>query len=95
MKQDPLFYKKKQDPPSGGSSGKPAGSYVVSKISDLRDKVLPFFDNHPILGNKHKDYVDFKTAVGLVMKKAHLTAEGLAEIRNLKEGMNTGRDVQE
>lgn len=74
------------------SKGILAGSLVVSKLSDLSGKIIPFFDKYPILGNKRKDYADFKRAIELLMKKAHLTVEGLAEIRKIKEGMNTGRD---
>lgn len=76
------------------SNGMQAGSFVVSKLSDIRGKIIPFFDKYLILGNKHKDYVDFKRATELLIKKAHLTAEGLAEIRDIKEGMNTGREDQ-
>lgn len=74
------------------SKGILAGNLVVSKLSDLSGKIIPFFDKYPILGNKRKDYADFKRATELLMKKAHLTVEGLAEIRKIKEGMNTGRD---
>nr|YP_009262022.1 LAGLIDADG endonuclease [Chrysoporthe austroafricana]AMX22097.1 LAGLIDADG endonuclease [Chrysoporthe austroafricana] len=74
------------------SGGKLAGSLVVSKLSDLSGKIIPFFDKYLILGNKRKDYADFKRATDILMKKAHLTGEGLAEIRNIKRGMNRGRE---
>ncbi|GAA5121468.1 hypothetical protein GCM10023339_38390 [Alloalcanivorax gelatiniphagus] len=73
------------------SKGILAGNFVVSKLSNLSGKIIPFFDQYHILGNKSKDYADFKRALELITKKAHLTAQGLDEIRNIKEGMNTGR----
>lgn len=74
-----------------GSGDILAGSLVVSKQSDLREKIIPFFDQYHILGDKSKDYADFKRALELITKKAHLTAQGLDEIRKIKGEMNTNR----
>lgn len=76
------------------SKGMLAGGFFVSKLSDLSGKIIPFFDQDHIFGNKSKDYADFKRALELITKKAHLTAQGLDEIRNIKEGMNTGREFK-
>ena len=64
----------------------------VSKFLDITDKIIPFLDKHPVQGIKYLDYLDFKRVVELIKSKAHITPEGLAEIRNIKEKMNTGRD---
>ena len=69
-----------------------AGNLVVSKLSDLTDKIIPFYDKYPILGCKSKDFADFKQASKLIQKKAHLTASGLVEIKKIKEGLNYGRE---
>ena len=67
-------------------------SLRVGKFSDITDKIIPFFDKHPVQGVKYLDYLDFKRVVELMKNKAHLTPEGLSKIRNIKEKMNTGRD---
>ena len=62
--------------------------YVVSNISDIMEKVLPFFDKYSIVGVKSQDYEDFKQVVLMVKDRKHLTFEGLNLIKNIKEGMN-------
>ena len=43
-------------------------------------------------GVKSKDFYDFKRAAELMKNGAHLTPEGLEEIRLIKMGMNRGRN---
>jgi len=62
----------------------------VSKFSDV-EKILAFFEKYPILGEKSKDLFDFRIVADLMKIKAHLTVEGVANIRKIKEGMNRGR----
>lgn len=69
-----------------------AGNFAVSKLSDITEKIIPFFDKYPILGYKSKDYADFKQVSQLIQNKAHLTDEGLDQIKKIKAGMNTGRE---
>jgi len=49
-------------------------------------------DKYPILGVK-KIFLILKKVVFLMKSKAHLTPEGLEEIRRIKLGMNKGRKV--
>lgn len=65
--------------------------YRVTKLSDFVEKILPFFDKYPILGNKFLDYQDFCKVVRLMQTKAHLNKEGVYEIISIKSGMNRGR----
>jgi hypothetical protein len=65
--------------------------YQVSKFSDLTDKIIPFLSKYRILGQKSKDFEDFVKVSQLMETKAHLTKEGLDEIRKIKSQMNTGR----
>jgi len=66
--------------------------FIVQKISDITEKIVPFFDEYPILGEKSKDFEDFKKVSELMKNKAHLTSEGLEQIRNIKSGMNSKRN---
>lgn len=68
-----------------------AYDFRVAKLSDLITKIVPFFQNYPVQGVKHKDYLDWYKAVELIINKNHLTKEGVDFIFKLKEGMNTGR----
>jgi len=67
--------------------------FQVSKFSDIVDKVLVFFEKYPILGAKSKDLADFLIIANLMKSKEHLTTEGVAKIRKIKEGMNRGRII--
>lgn len=50
-----------------------------------------FFKEDYPEGNKRSDFNDFCAVVDLMEDKAHLSEEGLRQIRNIKEGMNTKR----
>ena len=65
--------------------------FIVRTISDLTNKIIPFFKEHPIKGVKLKDFEDFCKAAELIKIKAHLSKEGLDQIIKIKEGMNTKR----
>jgi len=43
-------------------------------------------------GIKRVDFEDFVKVARLIKEKAHLTEEGLEQVRGIKNGMNTGRD---
>jgi hypothetical protein len=49
--------------------------------------IIPFLDKHPILGSKHLNYLDFKSAAYIIQKKEHLNADGLGleQILQLKK----------
>jgi LAGLIDADG endonuclease len=64
---------------------------VISKISDLNQKIIPFFTQFPICGIKTLDYFDWCKVAKLITNKSHLTNEGLESIRKIKSGMNTNR----
>jgi len=67
------------------------GWYIVAKFTDISAKIIPLLTKYPLYGNKRLDYVDFVEVAKLVKSKAHLTDEGLSKIREIKAGMNTGR----
>lgn len=65
--------------------------YVVQKLSDLTEKIIPFFEKHSLLGIKVKDFEDFKRVANLMKSNAHLTPSGLEEIRKIRLNMNSLR----
>lgn len=58
---------------------------------DIENKVIPFFNEYPILGVKRLDFEDFKKVAELVKNKEHLNVEGLNKIIKIAEGMNLDR----
>ncbi|KAG0632613.1 cytochrome oxidase I intronic ORF 5 [Tuber brumale] len=65
--------------------------YEVKKLSDITEKVIPFFKKYPLQGSKKLNFDNFCTVASLVESGAHLTKSGLEEIRKIKSGMNTQR----
>jgi len=72
-------------------SDKGMSNYSCSKLVDINNYIIPFFNKYPIEGSKRLDYLDFCRAAELINAKAHLTSEGLEELRQIKAGMNRGR----
>jgi hypothetical protein len=60
--------------------GKESVEYIVTRLSDIADKIIPLFEKYLIYGEKVKDYEDFKKVAIILQKKGQLTKEGLEEI---------------
>ena len=68
-------------------------SLNISNIQDIGNIVIPFFDLYPVLGVKKMDYNDFKNIYNIISSKDHLTPEGLAKIKQIRNNMNDKRTV--
>ena len=66
-------------------------NFHVTKFSDIRDKIIPFFRQHNILGEKLYNFEDWCRAGEIIKNKEHLTKEGLDQIFKIKAGTNKGR----
>jgi len=66
-------------------------TYSVSKFKDIYNKIIPFFNEYKIEGTKLLDFQDFCEAAEIVNKKAHLTLDGLNNIKTIKLRMNSLR----
>jgi hypothetical protein len=75
------------------NSKQDVGVFIVGRLGDNLDKIIPFFDQYLLQGTKALDFADFKRAAELIENKAHLTPEGLEEIRKIKMGMNSKREL--
>jgi hypothetical protein len=65
--------------------------FMVTGLSNITDKIIPFFLAHPLQGAKKKEFMDFVKVAELMKIKAHLTKEGLDKIRAIKSDMNSMR----
>jgi len=59
---------------------KDAVEFRVTKLSDIIDKIIPFFDKYPVVGVKGLDYADFCKVAILMKDNSHLTPLGLLAI---------------
>ena len=64
----------------------------VTSFKEVYGIIIPFFTRYPILGVKALDFADLVKVAELMKEKAHLTKEGLEQIKVVESGMNTGRD---
>ena len=65
--------------------------FRVSKLSDIINKIIPFFKKYPIYGVKVKGFADWCLVAEMMKENKHLTSEGLKEIKKIKAVMNIGR----
>jgi len=62
--------------------------FTVRKRADLIRTIVPFFQKHPLLTAKQEDFTRFVTVLEMMIKKEHLTWDGLAQIAEIAQGMN-------
>jgi hypothetical protein len=67
------------------------GEFVVEKFTDVNEKIIPIFETFKLHGVKSKEFEDFKNVAELIKIKAHLTREGLDQIKKIKGKMNRNR----
>jgi hypothetical protein len=69
--------------------------FVVTKLIEIEEKIIPFFKNSFIHGIKSLDFQDICEATKLVKAKEHLTQEGLNKIKEIKKRMNRNRLLED
>src|SRR5262245_1587497 len=62
--------------------------YYVSRFADLRDVIVPFFEENPLRTAKRDNFVKFAKVIELMDRRRHLTVPGLIEIAEIVETMN-------
>jgi hypothetical protein len=62
--------------------------YVVCRRQDLLERIIPFFQEHPLRTAKRHDFEKFACCVELMAGGHHLTHQGLAEIAEIVQTMN-------
>lgn len=71
---------------------KAAISLVIVNTTDILTKIIPFFDENPLLATKLLDFKDWCEAANIIKNRSHLNSDGLNLIRTIKSKMNSGRD---
>ena len=67
-------------------------AYRVRGFDHLRERVIPFFERHPLKTKKQLDFLKFRKVLILMQRNEHLTLEGIEKIRQIVSKMNTGRE---
>lgn len=52
---------------------------VIKNRRDLSEKLIPFFDKHPLHSQKQLEFLVFKKILSLIEKKKHLEKKGFRE----------------
>ena len=65
--------------------------FVVRNRLDLANKVVRFFEAHPLLSSKQAEFETFAVIVRAMLVGEHRAAEGFSRLLRLAVGMNGGR----
>ena len=65
-------------------------AYRVRGKEHLLQRILPFFMKHPLKTKKNVEFRKFRDVLLLMESDAHLTAEGVEQIRAIAAQMNRG-----
>jgi len=74
-------------------SKRPVIQFVVSKLKDISEKIIPIFNKYPLQSSKKLDYNDFCEILKLMENKSHLTLDGMIKINKIKLKMNKKRRI--
>ncbi len=67
-------------------------AYRVRGFEHLLERIVPFFERHPLKTRKHLDFLKFRQVLMMMQGNEHLTLEGIEKIRQIASEMNTGRE---
>ena len=66
-------------------------AYRVRSQQHLLERILPFFEKHPLRSKKHVDFLKFRDVLLMMQKGEHLKGGGLERIREIASKMNRGQ----
>jgi len=62
--------------------------FEIRDHNDLVSKVIPHFEQFPLLSKKHKDFELFRAVCGIIHEAKHLYKDGFVEVVHLAYQMN-------
>ena len=66
-------------------------AYRVRSKEHLLERIIPFFEKHPLKTKKRVDFAKFRRILLKMEAGEHLTREGVEEIRRIASQMNRGQ----
>jgi LAGLIDADG endonuclease len=67
-------------------------AYRVRGLNHLTERIVPFFEKHPLKSKKRVDFARFRKILHLINQGKHLNRQGVEEIRAIASAMNTGSE---
>ena len=67
-------------------------AYRVRSLDHLKERIVPFFEQHPLKSKKRIDFAKFRKVLQLMTMGEHLKKAGIEEIRAITSTMNTGSE---
>ena len=65
-------------------------AYRVRGLDHLNERIVPFFEQHPLKSKKRLNFLKFRRILMLINRKEHLKQEGIELIRTIASTMNIG-----
>jgi hypothetical protein len=62
--------------------------WAVRSVPELSERIIPFFEQHPLRTAKSLEFVKFARIIAMVRTGQHLSAAGLTEIATIAQTMN-------
>ena len=66
-------------------------AYRVRGRGHLLERIIPFFEKHPLKSRKRQDFIKFRRILLMMERGEHLSEEGIHKIRDLAQQMNRGQ----
>ena len=63
-------------------------AYRVRSLDHLNEKIVPFFERHPLKSKKRVDFVKFRKILQLMTMGEHLSSDGIEKVRAIAITMN-------
>lgn len=67
-------------------------AYRVRGVEHLVERIIPFFERHPLKTKKYLDFLKFRKVLIMMQRNEHLTLDGIERIRQIASEMNRGRE---
>lgn len=67
---------------------KDVSTFMQNAQRDIHEKLIPFFEKHPLQSQKAKSFEIFREIAKMVQRKEHKTHEGFEKVLVLKKQMN-------
>jgi hypothetical protein len=62
-------------------------AYRVRSLDHLNERIIPFFDKHPLKSKKRVDFMKFRRILQLMNEKEHLSVVGISKIQEIAARM--------
>jgi len=73
---------------------RPHVKFAVKSFKDIREKIIPFFNEYKLNGKKKRDFAYFYQAAKIIEKGEHLSLKGLDRLREIQSKMNLRRKLK-